>query len=238
MLELRDVHTYYGDSHVLHGVSLRVGAGEVVGLLGRNGVGKTTTLRSIMGLTPPRSGEVLLDGRPIRGLPAHAVARLGLGYVPESRRIFPNLTVEENLLLARLAGPARGDGRPVVAWDLQRVYEVFPRLAERRRQWGGSLSGGEQQMLAIGRALMTQPRLLLLDEPSQGLAPAIVRLVTETIAGIARAGVSILLVEQNVRMAMKLVHRVYVLSKGRVVYEGMAGELDANPDLKRLYLGI
>jgi branched-chain amino acid transport system ATP-binding protein len=231
ILEVSDLDTYYGESHVLQGVSLRVGPGEVVALLGRNGAGKTTTVRSIIGFTPPRRGAVRFDGARIDGLPAHRIARRGIGLVPQGRRVFPTLTVRENLLLAaRGAGPG--------GWTLERVYAEFPRLAERERQVASTLSGGEQQMLAIGRALLTNARLLLMDEPSEGLAPLIVREVGRIVAGLRRAAMSILLVEQNLGLALGLADRVYVLNKGRVVYEGTPEALRADEGVKRAYLGV
>jgi branched-chain amino acid transport system ATP-binding protein len=231
ILEVSDLHTYYGESHVLQGVSLRVNPGEVVALLGRNGAGKTTTVRSIIGFTPARRGTVRFDGMRIDGLPAHRVARSGIGLVPQGRRVFPTLTVRENLLLA-----ARG-ARPG-GWTLERAYAEFPRLAERERQVAATLSGGEQQMLAIGRALLTNARLLLMDEPSEGLAPMIVREVGRIVEGLRRAAMSILLVEQNLGLALRLADRLYVLSKGRVVYEGTPAALRADEGVKRAYLGV
>ncbi len=232
MLDVQAIHTYYGESHVLHGVSLRVSEGEAVAILGRNGAGKTTLIRSVVGFTPPRDGTISLDGRSIHRLPAHRVARLGIGLVPQGRRIFAPLTVAENLAL----GARRGTGGP--RWTRERVWEVFPRLGERAAQGGGTLSGGEQQMLAIGRALMTNPRLLLLDEPSEGLAPIVVREIGRVLVHLKREGLSILLVEQNVPLALRIADRVYVMSKGQIVYDGSPDELDAAEDVKRRYLGI
>jgi branched-chain amino acid transport system ATP-binding protein len=228
MLDVDDVHTYYGESHILHGVSLRVGAGEAVAILGRNGVGKTTLIRTIVGFTPPRAGQVRLDGRSIHRWPPYRIARAGLGLVPQGRRIFAPLSVTENLVLGARAG----------AWTDRRVYEMFPRLKERAVQGGGTLSGGEQEMLAIGRALMTNARLLLLDEPSEGLAPLIVRDIGRTFVRLKEEGLSILLVEQNVPLALRVADRVYVMSKGQIVYHGTPGELDANDEIKRRFLGI
>jgi len=232
MLDVERIHTYYGDSHVLHGVSLRVGTGEAVVLLGRNGAGKTTLIRSIMGLTPPRAGRVLVEGEPIQGWPAHRIARRGLALVPQGRRIFAPLTVRENLLLAARSG----DGAD--RWTLDRVLSLFPRLGERISQIGGTLSGGEQQMLAVGRALLTNGRLLLLDEPSEGLAPMIVREVGGILVRLKAEGQSILLVEQNYDLARKIADRIYVLNKGQVVYEGSPSDLEGNEDVKRRYLGV
>ena len=230
MLAVETVHTYYGESHVLHGVSLAVRAGEAVALLGRNGVGKTTLIRSIIGFTPPREGAVRLDGAPIHRLAAYRIAKRGIGLVPQGRRIFAPLSVVENLLLG--ARPGAG------GWTAERVWELFPRLHERRLQSGGTLSGGEQQMLAVARALMTNPRLLLLDEPSEGLAPLIVRDIGRVLVRLKRAGLPILLVEQNVPLALRVADRVYVMSKGQIVYEGTPAELDAAEDVKRRFLGV
>jgi branched-chain amino acid transport system ATP-binding protein len=226
MLEVHDVHTYYGDSHILHGVSVRVGSGEAVAILGRNGVGKSTLIRTIVGFTPARTGRVCFDGRDITRVPPHRIARLGIGLVPQGRRIFAPLTVRENLMLG-----ARGG-------DAGRVLELFPRLRERADQDGGTLSGGEQEMLAIGRALMTNARLLLLDEPSEGLAPLVVREIGRTFVRLKAEGLSILLVEQNVPLALRVADRVYVMSKGQVVYEGLPAELDAAAEIKRRFLGV
>ncbi len=200
MLQLTDVHTYYGDSHILHGVSLRLPAGEAVGLLGRNGAGKTTTIRSIMGFTPPRAGSIRFKDRELVGQPPYRIARLGIGLVPQGRRVFPDLTVRENLLL----GARRGsDG-----WSLESALERFPHLRERQKQLGGTLSGGEQQMLAIARALMTNPQLLLMDEPSEGLAPALVREIGQIIAELKADKLAFILVEQNLPLALSTVDRL------------------------------
>src|SRR5512144_685060 len=228
MLEIDGIQTYYGESHVLHGVSLRVGSGEAVALLGRNGAGKTTLIRSIMGFTPPRDGRILLEGTPIHNWPAHRIARRGIALVPQGRRIFAPLTVRENLTLG-----ARASG-----WTLDRVFELFPRLRERQRQAGGTLSGGEQQMLAIGRALLTNGRLLLLDEPSEGLAPLLVHEIGRIVRGLKGRGLSILLVEQNYHLALAVADRVYVMSKGQIVYEGAPASLERDEDIKRRYLGV
>jgi branched-chain amino acid transport system ATP-binding protein len=228
MLDVDGVHTYYGESHILHGVSLHVGAGEAVAILGRNGVGKTTLIRTIVGFTAPRAGQVRLDGQPIQRWPPYRIARAGLGLVPQGRRIFAPLSVTENLLLGARAG----------GWTEGGVYEMFPRLKERAAQGGGTLSGGEQEMLAIGRALMTNARLLLLDEPSEGLAPLIVREIGRTFVRLKEEGLSILLVEQNVPLALRVADRVYVMSKGQIVYHGTPNELDANEEVKRRFLGI
>jgi len=236
MLDVEGVHTYYGDSHVLHGVSLRVGAGEAVALLGRNGVGKTTLIRSIVGFTPARAGAVRLDDRDITRLPAHAIARRGVGLVPQGRRIFAPLSVTENLMLGAREARAVTAGGPT--FTREAVWDIFPRLRERALQGGGTLSGGEQQMLAIGRALMTNARIILLDEPSEGLAPLIVREIGRVLVRLKEQGLSILLVEQNVPLALRVADRVYVMSKGQIVYHGAPGELDANEDVKRRFLGI
>ena len=231
MLEVRDVETYYGSSYVLQGVSLDVPDRSLVALLGRNGVGKTTLVRSIMGLTPAASGSVVLDGVDITATPTHLITRRGVGLVPQGRLIFPTLTVEENLTIGvRPSHP--GD------WTLDRVCSLFPNLAVRRRNRGSQLSGGEQQMLAIGRALMTNPRLLLLDEPSEGLAPMLVRHVAETIRRLRSEGMSILLVEQNLHLALELADKVYIMTKGRVVYEGLPDELARDDRIKEQELGI
>jgi branched-chain amino acid transport system ATP-binding protein len=215
VLEVNGIHTFYGKSHILHGVSLTVGEGEIVTLLGRNGAGKTTTLRSIVGLTPAARGTIRVFGQDTTRWPPFRIAALGSGYVPEGRRIFTNLTVEENLLV-----PIDRRGR----WDRDRIFELFPRLRERRRNLGSQLSGGEQEMLAIARALVIQPRLLLLDEPSQGLAPLIVRDVFDIVRRSREWGISVLLVEQNVRAAVNIADRCYVLDDGQVVYEGAAAD--------------
>jgi branched-chain amino acid transport system ATP-binding protein len=210
MLRVEDLHTYYGQGHVLQGVNLEVPAGRIAAVLGRNGVGKTTTLRSIVGLTPPRRGHVLLAGRDVAGWPAHRIVRLGLGYVPEGRMIFPDLTVVENIQVAQRV-PAR-------LWTMERLFGLFPALAERRRSKGSQLSGGEQQMLAVARALVTDPRVILLDEPSQGLAPLVVEELTRLIMRLRDEGVSLLLVEQNLNLAEAVADVVYVMVKGRMVY--------------------
>ena len=228
MLEVDSIHTYYGESHVLHGVSLRVAPGEAVALLGRNGAGKTTAIRSIVGFTPPRAGRVVFEGQAIERWPAYRIARRGLALVPQGRRIFAPLSVRENLLLG-----ARSEG-----WTLERVFELFPRLRERQSQLGGTLSGGEQQMLAIARALLTNGRLLLLDEPSEGLAPLIVREIGTTLQALKAQRLSLLLVEQNYHLALRVADRVYVMNKGQIVYQGTPAGLEANEEVKRRYLGV
>ena len=229
MLELRDVHTYYGESHILNGVSLRIAEGEAVGLLGRNGAGKTTTIRSIVGMTPPRMGDITFLGHRISGRPSHEIAKAGVGLVPQGRRIFRSLSVKENLLMSARTGGG---------WTLERAYNRFPRLKERESNYGDQLSGGEQQMLAIARALLTSPRMLLLDEPSEGLAPMIVREIGEIIADLKREGIAFLLVEQNLSMAFNVVDRLYVMNKGQIVFEGTPKALLADEALHRQYLGV
>jgi branched-chain amino acid transport system ATP-binding protein len=228
MLDVEAIQTYYGESHILHGVSIRVGEGETVALLGRNGAGKTTLIRSVAGFTPPREGRVVFDGQPVQAWPAHRIARHGLALVPQGRRIFSPLTVRENLTLG-----ARGKN-----WTLERVYALFPRLAQRALQPGGTLSGGEQQMLAIGRALMTNGRMLVLDEPSEGLAPIVVREIGRIVEGLKGERLSILLVEQNYHLALRVADRVYVMNKGQIVWEGTPAALEADEDVKRRYLGV
>jgi len=229
LLALEGINTYYGKSHILRDVSLRVGRGEIVALLGLNGAGKTTTLRSIIGLTPPRTGSVRLDGREIRGIAPYRAARMGVGYVPEGRRMFKTLTTNENLQLAERAG---GD------WSIARVVQRFPKLAELRTRKSGKLSGGEQEMLSIGRALVGNPSLLLVDEPSQGLAPIIVADVYHTLAELRDRGVAILLVEQNALLALKVAERAYVLDDGKIVYDGAASDLAFDRARMRTLMGL
>ena len=234
MLELDGIHTYYGLSHVLQGVSLRVGSGELVSLIGRNGAGKSTTLRTIMGITPARSGRISFGEEDITRLSAHLIPRRGIAYVPEERRIIPGLSVYENLKLAMLPHKRR----LVLADELEKVYEYFPPLKERHKQDGKSLSGGEQQMLAIARALITNPRLLLIDEPTQGLAPLFARSVTETISRTRTTGVGILLVEQNAEVALGLADRAYVIDHGVIQVEGPAAFIRDNEDIRRQFLTV
>ena len=230
VLDVRDVHTFYGDSHVLHGVSLTVARGEVVTILGRNGMGKTTLIRSIIGFSPARSGSIHFKGEDVtRWAPFRSVER-GMGLVPQGRRVFPSLTVRENLDVAA----RRGGGR----WTVSRVFTLFPRLEERARNRATKLSGGEQQMLAIGRALMTNPDLLLMDEPTEGLAPLLVREVGRVIADLKREGLSILLVEQNLPLALSVADRAHVLSRGRIVHSSTAAELAANHEVQSKHLGV
>jgi branched-chain amino acid transport system ATP-binding protein len=232
LLEVHDIHAAYGSSRVLFGISLTVARGECVCLLGRNGVGKTTTMRVIMGLTPPSSGRIVFDGTDITGLPPHRIARLGLGFVPENRRIFAELTVWENLDVA-----ARAAGRSGY-WTVEAVYGLFPKLSELANRQGGFLSGGEQQMLTIGRTLMGNPDLLLLDEPSEGLAPLVVESMLEQVSRLKREGLTILLAEQGVDFSLALADRVYVLEKGAVRFAGAAAELRDNPRLRDELLAL
>jgi branched-chain amino acid transport system ATP-binding protein len=233
LLQVAAVHTYYGTIQALRGVSLTVWPGEVVTLIGSNGAGKSTTLKTISGLLRPRQGEILLEGRRLDRRPPHEIVRLGVSQVPEGRRIFPRLTVDENL---QMGAYARRD-RKGIASDRERVFALFPRLKERLRQRAGTLSGGEQQMLAIGRALMAAPRLLLLDEPSMGLAPVLVDAIFDAIREINGRGVTVLLVEQNAQLALSIAHRGYVLQTGNVVLEDSAAGLSRNPHVRRVYLG-
>jgi branched-chain amino acid transport system ATP-binding protein len=229
MLRLEALHTYYGRGHILQGVDLEVGEGQIAAVLGRNGVGKTTTLRSIVGLARPRSGKVLLGGKDVAGWAPHRIVRLGVGYAPEGRMIFPDLTVVENIQVAQRV-PAR-------QWSMERLFEVFPSLAERRRSKGSQLSGGEQQMLAVARALVTDPRIILLDEPSQGLAPLVVEELIRIIARLRGEGVSVLLVEQNLKLAEALADVVYVMVKGQTVYRAPLAQFAAErEDVKTRYL--
>jgi branched-chain amino acid transport system ATP-binding protein len=230
LLAVDGLNSYYGDSHILFDVSMRVEANEVVALLGRNGAGKTTTLRSLMGVVTPRSGTIQLEGQPIAGLPPFVIARRGVQLVPEDRRIFGSLNVEENLELAGITAPGR--------WPVARIYEVFPRLAERRRSRGTDLSGGEQQMLAIARALIRGPKVILLDEPFEGLAPIIVRDLLEVCRTLAAQGQTIVVVEQNVVAAMAIAHRAYILNNGHIVYDGTVADLKSAPEIMTRYLGV
>jgi branched-chain amino acid transport system ATP-binding protein len=229
VLEIQDIHTYYGNSHVLHGVSLTVADGEVLTILGRNGMGKTTLIRSIIGFTPPRQGRVRLKGQDVAGWPPYRLVERGMALVPQGRRVFPSLTVRENLDVARA-----GNGR----WNLERVYALFPRLRERAANRANKLSGGEQQMLAIARALMSNPELLLLDEPTEGLAPLLVREVGRVLGELKREGLSILLVEQNLPLALGVADRVHILSRGQIVYSGAPGALAADEEVKSRFLGV
>jgi branched-chain amino acid transport system ATP-binding protein len=232
LLQVDDLHTYLGDSYIIQGVSLAVPPGGVVALLGRNGAGKTTTLRSIMRMVHPRRGRVLFDGRDISLLPTYEIARARIAFVQETRAIFPSLTVEENLAIA-VRPPVDGEG-----WTMQRIYEDFPNLAARRHNGGTQLSGGEQQMLAIARALVSNPRLLLLDEPSEGLAPLIVRQIADIILRLKRQGMTMLLVEQNFALANEVADRIIVLGKGQVRWSGTSAELHAAEDIRHTWLGV
>ena len=233
MLHVRAIDTFYGTSQALFGVSLEVGDGEVVTLLGRNGMGKSTTIRSIVGLTPPQNGAIFFDGRAIEKLESHRIARMGVGLVPEGRQIFPNLTVVENLVAT--AANHRRVERP---YSLAEIFDLFPRLAERRRHYGNQLSGGEQQMLAIGRALMINPRLLLLDEATEGLAPLIRREIWRAIALLKDQGLAILVIDKNLDALLAIAQRHYIMEKGRIVWSGTTEELGRNRDLQARYLGV
>ena len=230
LLDVKGLNSYYGDSHILFDVAFHVNANEVVALLGRNGAGKSTTLKTLMGMLRPRSGSIVLDGENVAGKAAHAIARAGMQLVPEERRIFGSLDVEENLLLARISART--------AWPLERIYQVVPRLAERRRSRGTDLSGGEQQMLAIARALVRDPRVILLDEPFEGLAPVIVRDLLTVCRKLVEAGQTMVLVEQNLPAALALAGRAYIINNGHIVHEALAGEIKANPELLHRRLGL
>jgi branched-chain amino acid transport system ATP-binding protein len=231
MLQVDNIHTFYGESHVLHGMSLSVEKGCLSVLLGRNGMGKTTTIRSVIGFTPSRSGEIRFKGNVIQDLPSFQIAKMGIGLSPQGRSVFPNLTVKENLTLAAKSNSGAN-------WTLDKIYSFFPRLKERASSMGGNLSGGEQQMLAIGRALMTNPNMLLLDEPSEGLSPIIVQEVKEIILQLKEEGLSILMVEQNLSLALDTADKVYIVNKGQVVYEGTPNELRKNSEVKGKYLAM
>ena len=234
VLTVRGVNALYGDSHVLHDVSFSVKRGRALALLGRNWAGKTTCLSTLIGFLPPRSGDIRLDGEPIAGLSPERIARKGIGLVPQGRRVFASLSVRENLLVASRASK----GEAAKSWSIEDVFATFPRLRERHAQAAGSLSGGEQQMLAIGRALVSNPQLLMLDEPSEGLAPLIVHEVGETLLKLKQQGYSILLVEQNTALALKVADDVVILNTGRIVFDGTAAEVRANPDLLQANLGV
>jgi len=229
MLSVNGIHTYYGISHILFDVSLTVSSGEVVGLIGRNGAGKSTTMRSIMGLTPPRQGTITFNDQDITGRKSYLLVRDGIAYVPDDRRVFADLTVDDNLEIPFTRGSE---------WTRERVYDLFPALGEIRARRAGNLSGGEQQMLTVARALMTGPKRLLLDEPTEGLAPLIVRDLEEQILKLRETGLSILLSEQNVKSALKLVNRVYVIDNGRIRFEGTVADLEANEEIKKKYLMV
>lgn len=231
LLQVNNIHTYYGESHVLHGVSLDVEEGKVSVLLGRNGMGKTTIIRSIIGFTPPSQGKIIYKGEEIQRLPSYEIAKRGIGLVPQGRRIFPNLTVQENLTVSARPGLTK-------SWSLKDIFNLFPRLKERSKIMGRNLSGGEQQMLSIGRALMTNPDLLLLDEPSEGLSPLMVQEIKKIILDLKAKGLPMLMVEQNIAMALDVADKVYIISKGRVVFEGTPDALKHNPEIKRRYLAL
>jgi branched-chain amino acid transport system ATP-binding protein len=230
LLEVNGLNSYYGDSHILFDVSLRVEAHEVVALLGRNGAGKSTTLKSLMGLVTPRSGAIVLDGGDVAGQPAHKIARAGMQLVPEDRRIFGSLNVEENIILAGLTAQSK--------WPLDRIYQMFPRLKERRTSRGTDLSGGEQQMLAIARALVRDPKIILLDEPFEGLAPVIVRDLMQACRKLAEEGQTIVLVEQNLAATLALADRAYIINNGHIVHEGPTAEIKADPAVLQRWLGV
>lgn len=237
LLEVKDLNTFYGASHVLQGVSLNVAEGELVALLGRNGMGKSTTLKTIMGLAKSKSGSVVFAGTETTGFPPYKAARAGIGYVPEERRVFPELTVHDNLLLGIKGGKIKNPNDPNV-WTTERIYSHFPKLQERCNSQGRFLSGGEQQMLSIGRALMGNPKLLLVDEPSEGLAPIMVQEVRNVLAEINKAGVSILLVEHNLKVALSLATRVYLMGKAHIVYTGTSEDLRNNHEVRAKYLEV
>jgi len=236
MLQVKEIHTYYGKSHILHGVNLELKEGEVVCLLGRNGVGKSTTLKSIMGIVKPKEGSIIFQDQELVGKTPHEIARLGVGYVPEDRRIFRSLTVHENLIMGLKPGQKNEDAKNV--WTIEKIYERFPRLAERKGNKGGYLSGGEQQMLTVARTLVGNPRLILVDEPTEGLAPLIVRDVLEMLASVRDSGVTILLVEQNFKAALKIADRFYVMGKGKIVFEGNTEALLNAHDIRKNYLEV
>ncbi len=236
MLEVRDIHSYYGGSHILHGVSLDLKENELVCLLGRNGVGKSTTLKSIMGVVQPKQGSIRFDGGEVVGKAPYQIARLGIGYVPEERRIFRSLTVHENLLM----GIKGGNGKSAVenARSVERVYDLFPSLGKRRNNKGGHLSGGEQQMLTVSRTLMGDPRIILVDEPTEGLAPLIVKDVLDMLATIRKSGICVLIVEQKFKVVVNLADRFYIMSKGQIVFSGDREALLAADDVRRKYLEV
>lgn len=233
LLQVDKIHTFYGKSHILQGISIRMEKGETVALLGRNGVGKSTTLKSIMGLTPPQKGSIQFKGKEIVGLRPYKICRLGIGYVPEERRIFPHLTVRENLLCG-----IKAQQRINNAWTIEKIYDHFPQLEKRDKQKGRHLSGGEQQMLTVGRTLMGNPELLLVDEPTEGLAPFLVEMVIKILREINREGISVLLVEQAMDVALQLTGRAYVMSKGTIVFQGTPEELHADEEIRKKYLEV
>ncbi len=230
MLRIEDVHTYYGDSYILQGISLKVGQGEVIGILGRNGMGKTTLIRSVLRLTPPRQGRVFFKDSDLTRLRPHQISELGISFVPQGRQIFPSLSVTENLTVVEREQPN--------GWTIDKIYGLFPPLRQRSHHPGNRLSGGEQQMLAIGRSLMTNPSLLLMDEPTEGLSPVFVQTVGQIIRILHQSGISILLVEQNLRFATKYTDRVHILSRGQIVHSSLPKELEQNQEIKHRYLGV
>jgi branched-chain amino acid transport system ATP-binding protein len=236
MIVVKDIHSYYGKSHILHGVSLELKQGELVCLLGRNGVGKSTTLKSIMGIVRPTQGSIRFDGKELVGSQPYQIARLGVGYVPEDRRIFKSLTVHENLLMG--TQKAKNNGSAERVWTIDKIYEIFPNLGERRSNKGSHLSGGEQQMLTVARTLMGNPKLILVDEPTEGLAPLIVKDVLEMLAAVRKSGVTVLMVEQNFKAAIKVADRFYIMAKGQMVFEGGMAALLAAEDVRKNYLEV
>jgi branched-chain amino acid transport system ATP-binding protein len=236
MIVVKDIHSYYGKSHILHGVSLELKQGELVCLLGRNGVGKSTTLKSIMGIVRPTQGSIRFDGKELVGSQPYQIARLGVGYVPEDRRIFKSLTVHENLLMG--TQKAKNSGSAERVWTIDKIYEIFPNLRERRSNKGSHLSGGEQQMLTVARTLMGNPKLILVDEPTEGLAPLIVKDVLEMLAAVRKSGVTVLMVEQNFKAAIKVADRFYLMAKGQMVFEGDTAALLAAEDVRKNYLEV
>ena len=236
MLEVKGIHSYYGKSHILHGVSLELRQGELVCLLGRNGVGKSTTLKSIMGIVRPTQGSILFDGQELVGSQPYQIARLGVGYVPEDRRIFRSLTVHENLLMG--IQRAKNSGSPEKVWTIDKIYRIFPNLSERSGNKGSHLSGGEQQMLTVARTLMGNPKLILVDEPTEGLAPLIAKDVLEMLSAVRKSGVTVLMVEQNFKAAIKVADRFYIMAKGQMVFEGNTVALLAAEDVRKNYLEV
>ena len=236
MLEVKDIHSYYGKSHILHGVSLELKQGELVCLLGRNGVGKSTTLKSMLGIVRPTHGSIRFDGRELIGRPPYQIARLGVGYVPEDRRIFRSLTVHENLLMG--IQKANTSGSSERTWSIDKIYGIFPNLRDRRNNKGSHLSGGEQQMLTVARTLMGNPKLILIDEPTEGLAPLIVKDVLAMLVAVRQSGVTVLMVEQNFKAAIKVADRFYIMAKGQMVFEGNMGALLAAEEVRKNYLEV
>ena len=236
LLEAENLNTYYGESHALQDMSISVDEGEVVALLGRNGMGKSTTLKTIMGLLKPRSGKVVFDGQDLTGLRPHKIAWAGIGYVPEDRRIFPNLSVLDNLMMGVKGGKI--DTTNPYGWTIERIFEHFPFMRDRTNQKGALLSGGEQQMLTIGRTLMGNPKLLMVDEPTEGLSPVMVKEVRDVLKEISRSGISILLVEHNLKVAMSLADRIYLMGKAHLGFTGTIADLNANPEMREKYLEV